>query len=202
MSFPDGGRLFRSTAFYYRTLRKPYPNEMFDLLRARFGLDGSGRLLDVGCGTGQLSTPPSSEFDAVIRLDVADEMIDEARLAATEAGVGNVRFEVRGAEQLGEADGPVRLALFGSSLHWMDIPSVLSQVHSITDEGVDSEWELALMDVGRQFLGEDRRAGDGRYSEPGIKFEDAISNPGYSSVESGEIPCDFEVGIPWITGHL
>jgi SAM-dependent methyltransferase len=188
---------------------------MFDLLRARFGLDNSGMLLDVGCGTGQLTIPGGSDFGSAIGLDVSGEMIDEARLAATEAGVEDVEFEVRGAEELGEADGPVRLALFGSSLHWMDIPSVLSQVHSITEAdggiavigmrsiwGGDSEWELAVMDVVRQFLGEDRRAGGGSYSEPGIDFEEAISNAGYSNVESGEIACGYEVDAPWITGHL
>jgi hypothetical protein len=58
------------------------------------------------------------------------------------------------------------------------------------------------MDVVRQFLGEERRAGSGRYSEPEVNFEDAISNAGYSDVESGEIPCDYTVDIPWITGHL
>ena len=130
-------------------------------------------------------------------------------------GVESARFYVRGTETISPSDGPVWLALFGSSLHWMDIPSVFSEVFNITESGGgiavigmrsiwggDSEWEQAVMDVIRQFLGEDRRAGSGSYSEPTIDFEEAISNAGYTSVESGEIVCDFTVDIPWIKGHL
>ena len=215
MSFAGGDRLFRSTAYYYRYFRKPYPDEIFDLLRARFGLNGTGKLLDVGCGTGQLTMPSSSDFESTLGLDVSEEMIDEARLAAAESGVENASFYVRGAEEISPSDGPVRLALFGSSLHWMDISSVLSEVFNITESGGgigvigmrsiwggDSKWEQAVMDVVRQFLGEDRRAGSGSYSEPTIDFEEAISNAGYTNVEPGEIVCDFTVDIPWIKGHL
>ncbi len=184
-------------------------------MRSRFDLNGSGKLLDVGCGTGQLSIPLSGDFESALGVDVSGEMIDEAQRVAAEMEVENVQFKTRGAEKLGEVDGPVRLALFGSALHWMEIPAVLSQVHDITESGGgiavislrsiwggDSEWELAVMDVVRQFLGDERRAGSGSYSEPGIDFEDAIATAGYSNVESGDIACDYEVDVPWIIGHL
>ncbi|NQW17878.1 MAG: class I SAM-dependent methyltransferase [Chloroflexi bacterium] len=195
--------------------RKPYSDELFDLLRSRFGLNKLGHLLDVGCGTGQLTLPLSHDFESAIGLDVSDEMVAEAHVAAIDEEADTVRFEVRSAEEISESDGPVRLALFGSSLHWMDIPSVLTHVHGITESGGgiavigmrsiwggDAEWEITVMDVVRRFLGDERRAGAGSYADPGIKFEDAIAGAGYSNVESGEIACDYEVDIPWITGHL
>ena len=52
----DGG-LFAGTAWHYARYRPGYPPAFLDDLTQRLGLDGTGRLLDLGCGTGQLTLP-------------------------------------------------------------------------------------------------------------------------------------------------
>lgn len=54
---PDnpGQSLFAGKASYYARFRPGYPKVFFDEVVQRFHLDGSGRLLDLGCGTGQLA---------------------------------------------------------------------------------------------------------------------------------------------------
>jgi SAM-dependent methyltransferase len=51
--------LFRGTAGYYDRFRAPYPQALIDDLAGRpgpgAGPGGAGRLLDLACGTGQLS---------------------------------------------------------------------------------------------------------------------------------------------------
>ena len=47
--------LYRGTAGYYDRFRVPYPAGLVGDLADRTGADGTGRLLDLACGTGQLS---------------------------------------------------------------------------------------------------------------------------------------------------
>ena len=48
---------FAGTAEHYQHYRVPYPDEVFDWIRREYGLDGRGRLLDAGCGTGYVCLP-------------------------------------------------------------------------------------------------------------------------------------------------
>jgi SAM-dependent methyltransferase len=47
--------LFKGTAEYYDRFRPPYPSVLLDDLRARVPILGTGRLLDLACGTGQVA---------------------------------------------------------------------------------------------------------------------------------------------------
>jgi trans-aconitate methyltransferase len=47
--------LFRGTAAYYDRFRVPYPEPLISDLSERASLTGSGTLLDLACGTGQLT---------------------------------------------------------------------------------------------------------------------------------------------------
>ena len=51
--------LFAGTAWYYARYRPGYPKIFFDKVIERFHLDGRGCLLDLGCGTSQLTIPLS-----------------------------------------------------------------------------------------------------------------------------------------------
>jgi len=47
--------LYAGSAPHYVTGRMPYPPSLADAIRDELGLDGTGRLLDVGCGPGSLT---------------------------------------------------------------------------------------------------------------------------------------------------
>lgn len=59
--------LYAGSAAYYARGRVPYPPELATLLAAELGLDGSGRLLDVGCGPGSLTLLLAPLFAAATR---------------------------------------------------------------------------------------------------------------------------------------
>jgi ubiquinone/menaquinone biosynthesis C-methylase UbiE len=109
--------LYRGTASCYDRFRGPYPGSLIDDLAERTGADGSGRLLDLGCGTGQISFALRDRFAEVWAVDQEPDMIAVARDKARAAGVGNIRFTVCAAEDLSVPGEYFDLAAAGNSFH-------------------------------------------------------------------------------------
>ena len=77
---PYDDSLFAGAAAYYARYRTPYPPELIADLVAHYELDGTGRLLDLGCGPGTLTLPLAPHFSQVLAaLDINAEMIAEGR---------------------------------------------------------------------------------------------------------------------------
>ncbi|XVV16846.1 class I SAM-dependent methyltransferase [Actinoplanes sp. CA-131856] len=64
---------------YYQRFRRGYPPAVVDALAAAVKLDNSGLVLDLGCGTGQLTLPIASRTRAVVGMDPEPEMLARAR---------------------------------------------------------------------------------------------------------------------------
>jgi SAM-dependent methyltransferase len=71
-----------SAADCYAQHRPGYPQSLVDALAARAGLDGTQRVLDVGCGTGQLTIPLARHAQAVVAIDPVAAMQAHGRQAA------------------------------------------------------------------------------------------------------------------------
>jgi SAM-dependent methyltransferase len=128
--------LFAGAARYYEEGRLPYPPGLADAFARSLGLDGTGRLLDVGCGPGSVMLRLAPLLDDVVGLDADADMLAEARRLAGERGVDNARFVHRRAEELPAGLGRFRLVTFASSFHWLDRPLVAGLVRSmLTSDG-------------------------------------------------------------------
>lgn len=109
--------LFAGAAEHYLRGRLPYAPGFVETLGAALGLDGRGRLLDVGCGPGHVTLALAPLFTEAIGLDPDDDMLGEAGRQAADRGVTNVRW-VRGrAEDLPAGLGEFRVVMFASSFH-------------------------------------------------------------------------------------
>jgi SAM-dependent methyltransferase len=179
--------LFAGAAGYYERGRLPYAPGLADAFARSLGLDGHGRLLDVGCGPGTVALRLAPLFGAVVGLDPDAEMLAQASLAAARRGVGNAAWVRSRAEDLPAGLGRFLVVTFAASFHWMDRPLVASAVATMLDPGgavvqVDAPAyradELAaesrrgtlpfppppddaLDELRRRYLGGDRRAGRG-----------------------------------------
>jgi SAM-dependent methyltransferase len=82
---------------------------------ARLALDAGERVLDVACGTGNLAIPAARAGARVTGIDIAPNLIAEARQEARSAGCA-VHFEVGDAESLPYADGQfdTTVTMFGA----------------------------------------------------------------------------------------
>lgn len=179
--------LFAGTAGYYEQGRLPYAPGLADALAGTLGLDGRGRLLDVGCGPGTVTLRLAPLFAAAVGLDPDPGMLAVAASAAGERGVANVSWVRRRAEELPAGLGEFRVVTFAASFHWMDRPRVAAAVAGMLEPDgaavqVDAPGyraeelaleaargtlpfppppDAALDELRRSYLGGDRRAGQG-----------------------------------------
>lgn len=174
--------LFAGTAAYYRRGRLPYAPGLADMLTGVLGLDGRGRLVDVGCGPGILALSLAHLFAEVVGVDPDREMIAEAGREAARTGVTEKARWVRArAEELPAGLGRFTVATFGQSFHWMDRDLVAAITSDVLRPGgalvhiSDVKGEIltvdglahpavpypAIDDLIRHYLGPVRRAGRG-----------------------------------------
>lgn len=131
----DPVRPYASAAAHYLRGRPPYSAQLPELLAAQFQLDGTGVLLDVGCGPGVLAVQLAPLFATVIGIDPEPEMLEVARAHAMRHNVSARWIRAR-AEDLAALDLPrPRLVAFGQSLHWTDRQAVLAAVHDLLVPG-------------------------------------------------------------------
>lgn len=108
--------LYRGTAAFYDRYRPPYPASLLADLVRRLPVSGTGRLLDLACGTGQVALALADRFTEVVAVDQEQEMVAFGRAKAEAAGVGNVRWVAGPAESVG-IDGPFELVTIGNAFH-------------------------------------------------------------------------------------
>jgi SAM-dependent methyltransferase len=128
--------IYDGAAVHYRYGRPAYSPGLEALLAEELGLDGSGRLLDVGCGPGILTVRLARLFGEAVGLDPDPEMIAEGRRAAEERGSANITWVQAQAEDLpGAAPGTYRLVTFGSAFWWTDEVHVAEAVYDMLEPG-------------------------------------------------------------------
>jgi SAM-dependent methyltransferase len=120
--------LYLGSAPYYARGRLPYAPGLADRLVDALRLDGEGRLVDIGCGPGILALTLAPHFAEVVGVDPDAGMLAEGARQAAAAGIGNVRWLRARAEELPAELGPIRVATFGQSFHWMDRERVAALV--------------------------------------------------------------------------
>jgi len=128
--------LYQGAAPFYARGRPPYSRELVATMTRELGLDGTGRLLDVGCGPGFLTVELAPSFEHAIGLDPDAAMLAEGERRAGEAGVGNIRWVEAVAEAIPTLGlGPCRLVTFGQSFQWTDQVAVGEAVYDVLEPG-------------------------------------------------------------------
>ena len=187
--------LYAGSADYYAQGRMPYPPEVAGALRDALGLDGTGRLLDVGCGPGSFTLVVAPLFAEVVAIDADAAMVRAGADAARRAGLTNVVWRSMRAEDLPADLGRFRVVTFAQSFHWLDRERVARAVRTMlepdgacvhvgatTHRGVDGGEPLPHPRPPRDdidalvasYLGSARRAGSGTLPDGTAGGEDAI----------------------------
>jgi ubiquinone/menaquinone biosynthesis C-methylase UbiE len=109
--------LFDGIAERYEVSRPGYPAHVVEFVTATAGLGPGAAVLEVGCGTGQLTERLACYGFRLTAIDIVPSMIAAARRRLTGA---EVSFQVTSFEDLDAADASFGLIISSAAFHWID----------------------------------------------------------------------------------
>ena len=147
---------------------------------AECGLDGRQRLLDLGCGTGEVFLRLLPHLSSVVAVDPDPDMLEHAKRKAARRGSTHIRFVQATAEEIDGTYGVFDLVTAGASFHWMDRHLVGSMVARdlLVPGGTlailgstslwhgEERWHGVVRDVIRHWCGEEPPSGNRLVPDP------------------------------------
>ena len=213
----DDSAPYAGTAWYYARFRPPYPPALVSVLRETFGLDGTGRLLDLGCGPGSVAIRLAHLFEQVVAIDPEPDMLAEGKAQAGRAGVSNITW-IRGrSDDLSPALGSFRVVTMGESFHWMDRARTLDTLYDLVIDGggvaivgrgapipcpPPTSWRVAINKVVRQYVGDMRLPWDSPDPAPEERHETFLAQSRFKDVTSYQESFDITWTVDSIVGNL
>lgn len=188
---------------FYHRYRRGYPPAVIDSLVDTFGLGADDVVVDLGCGTGQLTVPLAAMVRAVVGVDPEPDMLAYARRAGAAQGVANVSWLV-GADTdlpaLGALLGgrPLAAITIGQALHWMNHDELFRAATTLVRPGggvavvtnglpmwqQDSPWSHALRDYLEEWLGRRLTGTCGTDEASQQRYRDSLAAAGFQVRES------------------
>jgi len=209
--------LYRGTAACYDRYRPPYPGALIDDLVARTGADGTGRLLDLACGTGQACFALLGRFADIWAVDQEPDMISLVRQKVA-ALTDPPRFEFRtaAAEDLTAPEDFFDLVAIGNAfhrlrrdvvaakvLHWLRPGGYLALLWPGSPNDGDAPWQQALKDQMQRW--QQRRA-DAEQRVPAGYAADRAARPDVNILRATGFEIigrrEFGVSLVWTAAEI
>ena len=209
--------IYEGTAWYYARYRPVYPTSLVSVLRDHFRLDGTGRLLDLGCGPGPVAIPLAHLFENVVAMDPDDAMRAEGERIARERGINDIEWRFGGSKDLSSALGQFRLVTMGNSFHWMDRARTLDALYDLVTNGGGiavvgegapippppmTRWRAAINAVIKRYLGQRILPWEHPGPPPEERHEAYIARSRFKGLASYLESFDVEWTIDSIIGNL
>jgi SAM-dependent methyltransferase len=198
---------FDSTVPFYARYREPYPPSFFREVARREGLQGTERLIDIGCGPGSLAIGFAPYVKSSVGVDVETEMLEAARVEAARAGVHVDLIQAR-IEDLPSDIGLFHAVIIGRALHWFDREAALAVLERIVDangwiaicgtradSAASQGWNGKFHDIRRAWSSDPEET---RYH---INLEDWFRGSRFRKVHNIEVTETHQVTIPDLIGR-
>ena len=109
--------LFDGVAQLYQATRPGYPEHIIDFIAATAGLRAGSAVLEIGCGTGQLTASLARPGYDLTAIDIGPSMIAAAR---QHVGSSPVTFQTTSFEDFAVPDSSFDLIISAAAFHWID----------------------------------------------------------------------------------
>lgn len=122
---------------YYARFRRGYPPEVVDRIAEAFALTPDDVVLDLGCGTGQLTAALTQRVGTVIGMDPEPDMLTAAATAhaGPDAPIVWVLGSDRDVPALGRALRPLGCLTVAVAIHWMDRDALFAHARRMLRPG-------------------------------------------------------------------
>jgi SAM-dependent methyltransferase len=192
---------------------------MMGHLIKRAGISGRGRLLDLACGTGQLTFPLHQWFSEVWAVDQEPDMAEAVRAKADAMEAANIRPIAADAQTLEAEPEHFELAVIGNAFHRLDRDLVAGRLlgwlkpggcvvlcWSSGPEAGDEQWQRALAAVSdrwRATLGAEHRV-PANWDQPRRRRPDheVLSDAGFEVTGRQEFTAEHRWTLPELAGYL
>lgn len=212
----DAG-LFNGTYEYYMKYRPGIPVKVADNILKGFNITQKDRILDIGCGTGQVALAMDGKCKEMVCLDPDPGMLKEAKKALKKPK-SKVFWLNYGSADLGQLKnelGLFKLATICRAFHWMNQEQVLNDLEGMIEQdgGIaifgdgsiwtgKEEWQLAVKRVVQKYLGEERRAGKKKFKQPSETWEEIISRSSFNYIRQQKVKIKRNWDVESIIGWL
>lgn len=192
-----GGEVARLYARY----RRGYPPAAIDAIVDAFRLSHNDTVIDLGCGTGQLTVPLAARVGSAVGVDPEPDMLWLARGHDDDAP--NITWVLGSDEELplvGASLGnrPVGAVTVATALHWMDDLAVFQTAHKLVRPGggvavvtngkplwhLDIGWSRALRGFLEGWMGRPATMGCGTDDEAQRRYRAHLATAGLRVVET------------------
>jgi ubiquinone/menaquinone biosynthesis C-methylase UbiE len=205
--------LYKGTAEYYTRFRPRYPAVLVDAIERTVGLGPEDSLLDLACGTGEVSLAFADRVGDIWAIDLEPEMVAMAEQNALYRGIRRVHWLVGRAEDAELPEDHFTMVAAGRAFHRLNRPLIaqrglrwLRSGGRFIDMGADSSglrnptepWMAAAAEVYDRWLPQARksRAEVTTSSAPGQRkatTQTILMEAGYTQVTKHE----FDVPLVW-----
>jgi SAM-dependent methyltransferase len=205
---------------FYHQYRHGYPDGVIDILADTFQLSADDLVVDLGCGTGQLTFPVAARVRAVVGVDPELDMLRRASQAARELNVPNVSWMLGSDTDLprlgGLFGGPVGAVTVGQALHWMaDHDELFRSAAKLVRPGggiavvtngtplwlQDTDWSRALHGFLAEGPGQKSTAACGTDEASQQRYRDALAAAGLD-VQGASVDYEADLSLDQIVGGI
>lgn len=109
---------FDGAARLYDEVRPGYPGDLFDDVVSLSGIPAGGRILEIGCGTGQATVPFARRGYRILCVELGENMATVARRNLQRYPRAEV--DIGAFEEWSLREGAFDLAISATAFHWLD----------------------------------------------------------------------------------
>ena len=214
--------LFSGTVEYYERYRPRYPSVLVERLLERIDVQPGDALLDLACGTGEVSFALVDVFTRIVAVDAEPDMVEAGRRRSAEMGIDSIRWEVGRAEDLLFDDGSFGVVATGRAFHRLNRPLVATRAlgwlrseGAFVDMGIDTSgfsrpsepWLKVAAEVYERWLPRSTRPKEDKSSGANAEqrhatTEEVLRDTGFLDVEKVEMEVEHHWTVDGFVGYL